>query len=353
MSGSHDRDASSPDGLIAEAASWCARTDRDGPSPERDLALHGWLADDPRHRAAFDAVSQTMNDPALIEALRELDELHPSNPALISAPNDCDDLEPGNQEQPLLRPERARFVVRRPRAWVGAGLILVCAAWFAWPVLDLAFAPQTTVSTPPGRTRSIFLPDGSRVELSGGTALQVRFASARRIVRMEQGEAFFTIAPDPDRPFIVEGVDGRVEVRGTAFDLSQTRDGLDLAVHHGRVTFGRSGLFAETIDLSAGQRAQVSAGVVSAIKQFDLDAGDWRTGWLETDGITLAGLAERLNHQQGVVVSVDSRLADKRIAGRFRLNEPESLLRRLSIIHGFSVTRMEAGLMIRPRATEI
>ena len=318
-----------PDELIAEAAIWCARMDSDHVSAEDEAALQGWLADDPRRWAAFDAMSRMAIDPALTAALREAAD---------------------EDQAPETTFARKSPSMVKPRALMSVSLVSMLAVWLAWPWLDLALTPQIVVAAPPGQTRSIVLADGSRLELSGGTSLVARLASARRVIHMRRGEAFFTVAPDADRPFIVETGDGRVQVLGTAFDLSQTRDGLEIAVHHGRVAFGRKGLFADAIDLVAGEQADLDDGVVSAVKPFDLDAGDWRSGWLQTDGITLGGLAERLSRRHDITVNVDAALADKRIAGRFRLNDPETLLRSLSVIHGFVVHRSDAGLLVSAHA---
>jgi len=320
-----DTNCASPE-LAAEAARWCARMDSDDVSAEDELAFKGWLADDPRRRATYDAMSQMTMDPALITAMQNAEGASQvlSRSFARKLPN-------------IVRP--------LPFAAVGLTSLLV---WLAWPWLNLALTPPALVATPPGQTRTMMLADGSRVELSGGTSLDVRLGSARREVRMQSGEAFFTVAPDATRPFVVTTEDGRVQVVGTAFDLSQTRDGLEIAVHHGRVAFGRNGLFVETVDLVAGDKADLNEGVVSTVKHFDLEAGDWRSGWLDTNGVTLGGLAERLSRRHDITVSVDPTLLDKRIAGRFRLNDPETLLRSLSAIHGFAVTRSDAALLITP-----
>lgn len=328
MSSSRDFDTSSlPDDVIAEAAAWCARMESDQVTAKDELAFQGWLADDARRRAAFDAISRMSTDPALMTALEEADDTN---------------------RTPWSASTHRWAGKARPRAAVGIGLVSVLALWLAWPWLDFALTPETTVAAPPGQTRSIVLADGSRLELSGGTTLTVRLATARRVIHMQRGEAFFTVAADARRPFIVAAEDGRVQVLGTAFGLSQTRDGLELTVHHGRVAFGRNGMFAETVELQAGERAEANDGAVSTVKPFDADAGDWRSGWLQTEGITLGGLAERLSLRHDVAMNIDPSLTDKRIAGRFRLNDPEALLRSLSTIHGFAVTRSDAGLLISP-----
>lgn len=327
MSDSHASDTNIvPPELAAEAARWCARMDSDDVSADDELAFKGWLADDPRRRAAYDAMSQMTMDPALLAAMQEAEGARPA-----------------------LQTSSVRKLphIIRPLRFAAVGLLSLLV-WLSWPWLNLALAPEALVATAPGQTRTLMLDDGSRVELSGGTSLGVRLGSARRVVRMQAGEAFFTVAPDAARPFIVETEDGRVRVLGTAFDLSQTRDGLEIEVHHGRVAFGGNGLFADGIDLVAGDKAGLDDGVVSPVKHFDLDAGDWRSGWLQTDSVTLGGLAERLSRRHGITVSVDPTLADNRIAGRFRLKDPETLLRSLSVIHGFAVTRSDEGLLVSP-----
>lgn len=327
MSDIHESDTNrvSPE-LVAEAARWCARMDSDDVSAEDELAFQGWLADDPRRRAAYDAMVQMTMDPALLAAMQDAAG---ASPALQTSF------------------ERRVPTIVRTLPFAAAGLLSLLV-WLAWPWLNVALTPPTLVATPPGQSRTMILADGSRLELSGGTSLEVRLGSARRVVHMQAGEAFFTVAPDAARPFIVTTEDGRVQVLGTAFDLSQTRDGLEIAVHHGHVAFGRNGLFADAIDLLAGDTADLDGGVVSTVKHFDLDAGDWRSGWLQTDAVTLGGLAERLGRRHDITVSVDPALADKRIAGRFRLNDPETLLRSLAVIHGFAVTRSDAGLLVSP-----
>ena len=62
----------------------------------------------------------------------------------------------------------------------------------------------------------VMLPDGTRVMLNGGTTLayaKADFGRAAREVRLD-GEAFFEVATDSTRPFVVQGGELRVTVRG-------------------------------------------------------------------------------------------------------------------------------------------
>lgn len=329
MSAANGSDRRVPDGLVKEAAAWCARMDAKDLSPAEDLELRGWLADDARRRAAFESVSRIMTDPALTAALREVDHENVSD-AMRLLPQSATDR-------------------RHPSTWLTATFGAVLVLGLVWVVsmwMNPASLPKLVVSTAPGQTRTVSLADGSSVQLSGGTTLEVQMESSRRIVRMQAGEAFFTVAPDSARPFIVTVADARVQVLGTAFDLSETHDGLELSVYHGRVAFGHGDRFSEAIEVKAGERAYMRDGVTSAAEPFDPEAGDWRNGWLQTNDVTLGALAQRLSRRFGVDVSVAPALAEKRIAGRFRVDSSEKLLQLLSSVHGFEVKQNAGGLAI-------
>lgn len=331
------KDSDLPDSLVAQAAAWCARMEEGELSPAEDLELRGWLANDAHRRSAFESVSRMMTDPALTAALLDMDRDNSSDSMELLSRNVAG------------RHRRATWLT----ATLGVVFLVAGIVWFGSTWMDPVPSPKVVLSTVPGQISTVALADGSSVKLSGGTTLEVEMQPSRRLVRMASGEAFFSVAPDASRPFIVTVADARVQVLGTAFDLSETRDGLELSVHRGRVAFGNDGQFADAIEVKAGERAYMRDGVASATMPFDPETDDWRNGWLQTDGITLAALAQRLSRRFGVEVSVVPALADKRIAGRFRVDGSEKLLRLLSGVHGFEVERVAGGLAIIERSGSI
>ena len=78
---------------------------------------------------------------------------------------------------------------------------------------------------PRGGEYVLILADGTRVYLNSGSSLSypVRFADKVRRVQLE-GEAYFEVTPDPDRPFVVESRGNRVEVLGTSFGMRAYTD---------------------------------------------------------------------------------------------------------------------------------
>jgi len=75
------------------------------------------------------------------------------------------------------------------------------------------------IATPP-TLRSVFtLPDGTQVWLNGGTTLKypVRFSGKERLVELD-GEAYFKVAPQKNKPFLVKSGEFMVEAVGTEFN---------------------------------------------------------------------------------------------------------------------------------------
>ncbi len=77
--------------------------------------------------------------------------------------------------------------------------------------------PFADYATRPGETARVALADGSLVELSTATAVNVGFSSRRRRLRLLGGEAWFQPAEADARPFIVEAAGGWIEASEGAF----------------------------------------------------------------------------------------------------------------------------------------
>lgn len=106
----------------------------------------------------------------------------------------------------------------RPAVAAAASLLLGVSLWtFRDSWLP---APDSGVfSTERGGQRTVRLADGSRVILGGASAVRIDFQGDRRDVELERGEAFFKVARDPARPFVVHAQDVRVTAVGTAFSV--------------------------------------------------------------------------------------------------------------------------------------
>jgi len=111
------------------------------------------------------------------------------------------------------------WLVRYVAAAVVALVVLV--GGYAWYVMNDASASNfATITVKPGQKASAVLPDGTRVDLNGGTQLRYDVVPGkRREVLLCSGEAFFDVAKDANCPFHVRANGMQVEVLGARFNV--------------------------------------------------------------------------------------------------------------------------------------
>jgi len=197
------------------AGRWLARCDRGLTPAEQDEFLQ-WRQADPRHAAAF------ARQAAALGRLMQLGEWQP----MLAAEPNPDIFAP-------TRPVRARF-----------GRVTGVAAAAAVIVLGLfagRWLPRPPPPTPPPVASYLrvnerqVLADGSIVELKDGSRIDVRYTPALRRVTLTGGEAHFTVARDPDRPFVVDANGIAVRAVGTAFNVRVDANEVEVLVTEGRV----------------------------------------------------------------------------------------------------------------------
>ncbi len=77
-----------------------------------------------------------------------------------------------------------------------SGCVVAVVAVATW----VAFFDRSDYSTQVAEIRELPLGDGSVLTLGAQSALDVRFTETERIVRLDRGEAFFSVAHNAARP---------------------------------------------------------------------------------------------------------------------------------------------------------
>ena len=240
------------------------------PSDDARQRLEAWLAADPRHRAAYERTKALWDDAA---QLRELDSLIDQDLGMDKRASDHGaDLSPSLAKAVPNR--RRRFLA--PLAAAAAAAALVVAALPALLLRSGTEAPAVTyaqtAATQIAEIRELTLPDGSIVTVGARSEIDVTFTDGARRVGLISGEAFFDVAPDAERPFIVQAGATEVQVLGTQFDVSRSEDRVRVAVLEGVVEVIHAA--AETLARSGESPAAPSdSGAVTRV----LEAG--RGGW--------------------------------------------------------------------------
>ncbi len=333
--------------VAAEAARWLARHDG-GPalSPAESRAFEAWLSADPRHRAEFDLLAGHW---------AQLDGLGALHPASSGRP--VADLP--------LRPRRTRFrpVMRRlvPLA-AAAAVALAAGLWWRQQVVS---APHTQFArTAVGLQEKLTLPDGSTVVLNTDSAVRVELTAAERRVELVRGEAFFTVARDPARPFVVSAGEVRVRALGTAFNVRRDAADVEVLVTHGRVgvadAAGNAPLLAPTPaepvpTLTAGQRTVVRAAAPGAAIE-DLTPLDvsrrlaWQERRLEFGPTPLREIVAEFNrYSPRRLVIAETALGELSVGGSFRVGDEETLLRFLQTSFPIEAERTATETVLRAR----
>ena len=280
-----------------EAAAWAARMDRDDWSAADEFALQRWLDGDARRHGAL------LRAQAMWLAL--------------------------DQREAQAANDDSKREVRPARWWrygIGGGMAAIAAsfaAFFLMPTSEQAY--RTGV----GEIRQVPLADGSSVAINTGSSLEVDFHPNVRLVSLDRGEAWFKVAKNAARPFIVRAGDIRVQAVGTAFSVRRQAEGTEILVTEGRVLAWSERDKGRRIAIAAGAKAFVSSD--ASILQSERDSGEvdralaWRAGKIDLlDEKVSDAVAEFNRYNQRKIVLLDDRVASERVDGVFSANDPES-----------------------------
>jgi len=316
-----DFSSASADAIESAAAQWLARLDR-GLAENEQSEFTAWREADLRHEAAFLRLEKVWG---------ALDQVALTRPALPTA------ADPDALEQP-----------RRRARWIWAPLLAAAAAgvfvFFSGnPAREVHPRPHAIVHPGPQR---IALEDGSIVDLRPGARMDVKFTPDERHVRLLEGEAFFTVAKNPARPFIVSVNEVTVRAVGTAFSVGLDPQEISVLVTEGRVRVDEVSSAVQSRELSAlaaGQQGVIALAAdpaatgslavkVSQLTRAEIDqALAWQGLHLEFIAVPLGDVVadfNRYNHRKLVVA--DEATAAILIGGNFRADNLDAFIRLLS-----------------------
>ncbi|MDE6491066.1 MAG: FecR domain-containing protein, partial [Muribaculaceae bacterium] len=158
-----------------------------------------------------------------------------------------------------IAPSRGVKVLKWVRNIAVVAASLVLCAGVAIAVYDFSAKDMVIVTTTSDEVTDVELPDGSHVWLNGSSELSYPKSlndDNERNVTLK-GEAYFEVAENPDRPFVVDGDGMTVRVLGTAFNFNCRNDGqvIKAALIRGMIE-ARCDDGGGLITLSPGQRAE-------------------------------------------------------------------------------------------------
>lgn len=284
--------------IRAQAIAWHVRL-RDGRDDDWE-EFTDWLALDPQHSLAYDAIA--LGDRDLDEAL----SLWARSTTRLA-----------NDNAQAIEPSRMH------RRWILGGAAAAAAATLL--LVTPMLRPQTDyydMATAPGEQRVISLAGRDRIALNGETRIRLdknnpRFAS------LAYGEAAFTIRHDPKLPFVLHLGESRVVDVGTKFNVIRNPTGHIVEVAEGSILYNPAG---ERIALAAGQTltSKSSERQIILSRKPPSEVGGWQRGRLSYRSRPLAIVAADISRSLGTPIVVEPAIASRLFTGTIEIDRNES-----------------------------
>ncbi|WP_110754070.1 FecR family protein [Phyllobacterium leguminum] len=174
--------------------------------------------------------------------------------------------------------------------------------------------------------KSLTLADGSVVDLDADSAISVNYTASARRLRLQRGRAFFKVAKDAHRPFIVEASGGSTAALGTEFVVHLTDDDVIVAVEESAVSVAPSP-GAMDARLQAGESVSYQNGRLGDIRRATSAETAWRRGKLIFDDQPLRRVIADVNrYRRGTIRILDKSLLNLRVSGIFDIRNPDGVL---------------------------
>lgn len=360
---------------IDEAAGdWLARRDSGDWTDEAQRRFHQWLDESPLHRVAYLRIEYVWERSERLKALgagippgvvpppngwnlsfffeQRDGASDPESPGAIAPSPALEEAsDPGTVLPAAIAGASKKLDPRRRHVTPARGWRLVFAASILIAVaLGMAYRlwpSGTSYRTPVGGLASVPMPDGSQITLNTDSEIRVAVTEKERRVELEQGEAFFEVAKDPARPFIVSAGNKRVIAVGTKFSVRREGSDIQVIVTEGKVRVEARGNRGSGVaePLTAGTVAQASdTGVLLRTKKLAEaeESLSWRQHVLVFRQMTLGEASAEFNrYNTRKIVIEDPSVAALHIAGSFRADNVEGFVRLLE--RGYPVRTEERG----------
>jgi transmembrane sensor len=320
------------------AARWAVRLDGDNVPDEDRRAFEAWRNHSTENAAAYERVTASLR---VFDDAQEDQHLDALRRAALR-----------------YQPERSFFNAKS----IAAGIALIAVGLAALialhggpkffeqaPVASLYEKGAADYVTRRGEKLDVTLPDGSAVTLNTDTDLDVVFDGRHRTVEILRGQAFFNVAKDPLRPFVVVAGGKQIVAVGTAFDVRFDQQRVEVLLVEGRVVVENVTQAGSTLPVAETSKASIQLNAGEALVATDEEvvrapAQDaerllkWRDGLIEFDDTTLAEAVAEFNRYSSQTISIeDPTLAKLPISGVFRTNSQRKFLEAVTSVHPVAI----------------
>jgi transmembrane sensor len=172
----------------------------------------------------------------------------------------------------------------------------------------------TFVKTKQGEVKKVDLPDGSQVWLNGKSTLRIgdNFQNKQqRYVYLDEGEAFFEVTKNPQRPFLVKTPHITTRVLGTSFNVRSYRalkqSSVTVCTGRVQVNTGKKQIALLTPNMQVIYNPESDNATIDNVNSTI--AQSWTKGQLTLKKATFKELALAINNMYGVKLTSNNKAA--------------------------------------------
>lgn len=204
--------------IVSEACAWIVQIEEGDLTSADQVAFKEWINRSPVHKSEITRLARFSSE------LNILTDMKPS-------------LDEAMLHKRKMRKSgiRGKAVLPLIMASISVVVLMFSGLFVDDSIMPLPEYEPSFYATQIGGQQDITLSDGSVVKLNTNTEVEVDFNAKRRKIRLIKGEAFFQVAHNPNRPFLVYAGDKVVRAVGTAFIVRNLTEKFEVTVTEGRV----------------------------------------------------------------------------------------------------------------------
>ena len=207
-----------------------------------------------------------------------------------------------------------------------------------------------TIKVPAGQHIEVMLSDGTHIWLNARSEFSypASFNGDTREVHLK-GEAFFDVAKNKNKKFIVNTDRCEIEVLGTQFNVEAYNENeFSTALIQGSVKVTDKSRPNESVVLEPNNAVRFNNGKLTVAPITDFNPYSWKEGLISFKDINFKDLMKKLEKNFGIRIIIDNHTLDNyECSGKFRISDGvEQVLRALQQDAHFNFER-ESGTVIR------
>lgn len=198
--------------------------------------------------------------------------------------------------------------------------------------------------------QKISLPDGSNIILDAKTILKVHYFKDRRVIDLKEGNVFFNVAKNNNRPFIINTKEIRVQVLGTSFEINNQKEKIDIEVKNGIVSVQKydKSYTKELVKLTKGRKISFNrSSNIFSLEDIEIkNIASWKNGVLTFNDTTLKEAIDDFKKYKDMIIFLQPDIEKLTITGAFSINDFDKFLYAISQIHTLNITKKAEKIYI-------